>query len=146
VKVGEVMSSPAMSLRPHAPAYVAGRLLRSHGLTAAPVVDDDERVVGIVTAADLEGSAAEGGLSEEQPEPVVADVMTEVPTVGHPWDDLTDVVSLMLAAGIGSVPIVDDDRLVGVLSRFDVLRRVAGGELISEDVWRVRPHTASHNR
>lgn len=144
MEVREVMSSPATFLRPDVPAHVAERLLRTHGLTTVPVVDDDERVVGIVTADDLPVPVPDGGQGED-PEPAVGDLMREALIVGHPWDDVTDVVSLMLAAGIRSVPIVDDDRLVGVLTKLDVLRRVAEGELISQDVWRERMHAASHN-
>jgi CBS domain-containing protein len=147
MKVWEVMSRPAIFLRPQAPAHAAARLLASHGFTAAPVVDDDERVVGIATEADLVRGrlVPEGGKGEEQHEPTVADIMTEAPTVGRAGDDLTDVVSLMLAAGIRSMPIVDDDdQLVGVLSRCDVLQWVARGRLISEDMWRRRERIASH--
>ncbi|MGH4011844.1 MAG: CBS domain-containing protein [Pseudonocardiaceae bacterium] len=44
----------------------------------------------------------------------------------------------MLETGIRSMPIVDDEQLVGIVSRRDVLRVVARGELTSEDVWRRR--------
>jgi len=56
----------------------------------------------------------------------------------QPDADLTDLVSLMLEAGIRSMPILDDGQLVGIVSRRDVLRVVARGELTSEDVWRRR--------
>jgi CBS domain-containing protein len=63
------------SLRPQVPAHAAAGLLVSHGFTGAPVVDVDERVIGIATEADLVRGriTAEGGSTEERPEPTVAD-------------------------------------------------------------------------
>lgn len=149
MKVRDAMSRPAISLKADVPAKAAAALLVSHGYTAAPVVDEDERVIGIATEADLvrgriarEGRAA----AEEQPEPRVREVMTEEPVVAASGDDLADVVATMLDRGIRSVPITDAGRLAGVLTRRDVLRLVAHGTLTSEEVWRQRVGIASHDR
>jgi CBS domain-containing protein len=133
VKAREVMSSPVVFLRPRVPADVAAALLVAHGFTAAPVVEEDGRVVGIATEVDLVRGriVPDGWTADERPEPVVADVMTSAPICMQPEDDLADVVSVMLDAPIRSVPIVDDGRLVGIVSRRDVLRVVARGEAAS---------------
>jgi CBS domain-containing protein len=133
VKVREAMSRPAISLKADVPAKVAAALLVSHGYTAAPVVDETERVVGIATEADLVRGriVPDGWAVEEQQEPTVRDVMTEAPVVAAAGDDLADVVATMLDRGIRSVPVADAGRLVGVLTRRDVLRLVAHGTLRS---------------
>jgi CBS domain-containing protein len=59
----------------------------------------------------------------------VEEVMTGTPLGVPPDADLTDVVSLMLEANVRSMPVVDDGALVGIVSRRDVLRVVARGEL-----------------
>lgn len=149
MKVRDAMSSPAISLKADVPAKVAAALLVSHGYTAAPVVDEDERVIGIATEADLvRGRIVPEGwtVEEEQPEPRVRDVMTEAPVMAASEDDLADVVATMLDRAIRSVPVVDGGRLVGVLTRRDVLRLVARGTLASEDAWRRRTEMASHDR
>jgi len=149
MKARDVMSTPAVSLKPQVPAHVAAALLVSHGFTGAPVVDADEHIVGVATEADLVRGriSAEGSEPvEEQPEPTVADVMTAPPAVARSDEDLAEVVTMMLDSGIRSVPVVDGDRLVGVVSRRDVLRLVAHGTLTSEDVWRQRVDMASHSR
>lgn len=129
MRARDVMSSPVVFLRPRVPADVAAALLVSHGFTAAPVVDDAGYVVGIATEADLVRGrfVPEGWTVDARPEPVVAEVMTHAPICMRPEDDLADVVSTMLAAPIRSVPIVEDGRLVGIVSRRDVLRVVARG-------------------
>ncbi|OLT00456.1 hypothetical protein BJF90_35310 [Pseudonocardia sp. CNS-004] len=143
------MSSPAISLKADVPAKAAAALLVSHGYTAAPVVDEGERVIGIATEADLvRGRIAPEGwaVEEEQPEPRVREVMTEAPVVAASGEDLADVVATMLDRGIRSVPVTDAGRLVGVLTRRDVLRLVAHGTLTSEEAWRQRVGMASHDR
>jgi CBS-domain-containing membrane protein len=133
MKAREVMSSPVVFLRPRVPADGAAALLVAHGFTAAPVVDDDGRVIGIATETDLVRGRIipDGWVAEKRPEPVVAEVMTHAPICAQPEDDLADVVSMMLEARIRSIPIVDDGRLVGIISRRDVLRLVARGEAAS---------------
>jgi CBS domain-containing protein len=140
MKARDVMSSPAISVRPQVPAYVAAALLVSHGFTAAPVVDDDGCVVGIATEADLMRLliAEDGRAADGHRERTVEDVMTPAPVVVRSDDDLADVLATMLDRGTRSVPVLDGDRLAGVLSRRDILRLVARGTLTTEDLWRRR--------
>ncbi|NMH99313.1 HPP family protein [Pseudonocardia acidicola] len=146
MKARDVMSAPVITLRPDTPARAAAALLVSHGFTAAPVVDAERRITGIATEADLvrDRIRPEGWpRAAERPDPPVERVMTPVPVTMRPEDDLADVVSLMLEEQVRSVPIVEDGVLVGIVSRRDVLRVVARGELTSEDVWRRRTGVGS---
>jgi CBS domain-containing protein len=63
-----------------------------------------------------------------------------------PESDVAELVSFMLGSRIRSVPVVDDGDLVGIVSRRDVLRAVARGELTSEDVWRRRAGLTNPDR
>jgi CBS domain-containing protein len=145
MKARDVMSSPVVFLRPRVPADVAAALLVAHGFTAAPVVDEDGLVVGIATEADLVRGrfVPDGWTVDERPEPTVAEVMTHAPICMRPEDDLADVVSTMFDVGIRSIPIVDDGRMVGIVSRRDVLRVVASGGAAS---LRGQRHVARHDR
>jgi predicted transcriptional regulator len=142
------MTSPVITLRADVPVHLAAALLASHGFTAAPVVDHEDRVVRIASEADLvRGRIRPGaGVVDECPEPMVAAVMSPVAKTMGPADDLADVATLMLDSGIRSVPILDRGTLVGIVTRRDVLRAVARRELTSEDVWRRRGVMASHDR
>lgn len=134
MKARDVMSSPVITVRPDMPVAAAAELLVSHGYTAAPVVQDGH-VIGIVTEANLmRGQIRPEGLLHpatwDKPAPqTVREVMTETPVGMSPDADLADVVSLMLEANVRSVPVIDDGALVGIISRRDVLRAVARGEL-----------------
>ncbi len=136
----DVMSSPVITLRPDVPVHAAAALLVSHGFTSAPVVDAEHRMIGIATESDLVRGriVPDGWTVDEPPEPTVGEVMTPSPTAMPPDADLADVVARMLDDGIRSMPIVDDGRLVGVVSGRDALRVVANRELSSEDVRRRR--------
>ena len=140
MKARDVMTSPVIVVRPDTPAREAAALLCAHGFTAAPVVDDRRRVVGMATEADLVRGRIppEGWAVEDYADPAVDAVMTTEPVVMGPEDDLADVVSRMLDTATTSVPIVENGRLVGIVSRRDVLRAVARHELTSEDVRRRR--------
>jgi CBS domain-containing protein len=140
----DVMSSPVITLRPDVSAHAAAALLVSHGFTAAPVVDREHRVIGIVAEADLVRGriVPDGWTVDDLPEPTVEDLMTRAPIAMRPDADLADVVALMLDEKIRSVPIVDEGVLVGVVSRRDALRVVAHREITSDDVRRRRGTSA----
>lgn len=144
MKARDVMTSPVITLRPDAPVPAAAALLCSHGFTAAPVVDAGGLLIGIASEADLvRGRIAPDGWAAVAPKPeaAVEEVMTPAPAAMRPEDDLADVVAMMLDARLRSVPIVDDGKLVGIVTRRDVLRVVARRELTSQDVVRRRYDT-----
>ena len=135
MKTRDVMTSSVITVSPDTPVPTAATLLYSHGFTAAPVVDADGQIIGIVTEADLARSPVvpDWWMIQREPDPTVGQVMTSEPRVMHPEDDLADVVAVMLDSSIRSIPIVEDGELVGIVTRQDVLRVVASRQLIFED-------------
>jgi CBS domain-containing protein len=128
----DVMSRNVVSVRPNMPARAAAALLVVHGFTSAPVVTAEGVLRGIVTEADLMRGQPLSDLEHTRatPDTTAGEVMTPDPKTMRPVDDLSDVVALMLADRIRSVPIVEDGRLVGIISRRDILRCVARRELV----------------
>ncbi|CAN7455456.1 CBS domain-containing protein [Knoellia sp. LjRoot47] len=131
--VSEVMTSPALSLPVSATLDDVVELLGGSGISAIPVVDEAGRCVGIVSEADvlrqplprdprahLWTTSATSG-----PSPSLDEVMTKDPTCVAPTDDCADVAALFARSGFKSMPVVDDDRLVGVVSRSDILRAMS---------------------
>ena len=140
MRARDVMTSPVITLRPDAPSQAAAALLCSHGFTSAPVVDAAGTLVGIASEADLLRGriVPDGWVVAPERDSTVEEVMTPAPAAMRPEADLADVVALMLDARLRSVPLVDDGKLVGIVTRRDVLRVGARRELTSEDVARRR--------
>ena len=126
----ELMSTPVVTVATDATTKQAAKMLVDNDITAAPVVDHNGRLVGIVSEADLirgqiqpDARAHLTSLTERTiPQPrSVAEVMTRdvicVPTSA----DAADIAALVLKEGIKSVPVVKDDAPVGMVSRRDLL-------------------------
>lgn len=123
----DAMSHPVVTVTPTTAAADAARMLCAHGFTALPVMDGS-RLVGIVTEADLIGEprrpapSPHGRGEASQPDLLVQNVMTTPVESLTPGADLKDVARMMLDQRIRSLPIVDGTRVVGIVTRRDVLR------------------------
>jgi CBS domain-containing protein len=96
-------------------------LLEKH-VTGAPVVDAEGTVLGIVTEKDclrLMAAGTEGGLP---PRGTVGDFMTRKVTVVTPDMNVYFVAGLFLNANYRRLPVVENGKLVGAITRFDILR------------------------
>jgi CBS-domain-containing membrane protein len=112
----------------------AVRLLDEHRITAMPVVDEEGRLVGVVSEADVLRDSlppdrrTHERLVEIAAPPVhllVTDVMTHLPMSVSPDDDLSQAVELMVDTQVKSLPVVASDRVVGMVSRRDVIAVLA---------------------
>jgi CBS domain-containing protein len=139
------MTSPAITATSDLPVKDAIRLLDRHEITALPVVDDQGRLVGIVSEADLLRDElisdprahvrATGDDLEPSPK-TVADVMTTGVLAVHESTDAADIARLMLDTGVKSIPVVRGQRVVGIVSRRDLIRLLA----VSDDQIRDEIH------
>jgi acetoin utilization protein AcuB len=126
------MSSPARTVKPLDTAAHARHLLEDHRINQLAVVEGD-RLVGIVTDRDLRdafpsvidvlrGETRPGRRTFTQPQEVSVEmVMTANPRTLGPEDDLGAAARLLRRERIGAVPIVENHRLVGILTRSDLL-------------------------
>ncbi|MGH3355943.1 MAG: CBS domain-containing protein [Nocardioidaceae bacterium] len=132
--VREVMSTPAVTVSDRTSLRAALRMLDEHNITAMPVVDDRGGIIGVVSEADLvRDSVLPDGrahmipvhLSRSTPPRRVADVMTTSALTVTGGSDLADAVELMTSTMVKSLPVVDTGRVVGVVSRRDVVHLLA---------------------
>jgi CBS domain-containing protein len=131
--VADVMTSPVVSVRRGAPLENAIQLLGAAGISALPVVDAELRVVGIVSEADIlreplpSDPRAHLRPSEAtvRRDRTVDDVMTVDAVCVTTHADCSDVALALADTGWKSMPVVQDGRLVGMVSRSDIMRSLA---------------------
>jgi CBS domain-containing protein/nucleotide-binding universal stress UspA family protein len=126
--VGQWMTKDPLTIGPKESIVTARAILRQRGIRRLPVVDGD-RVVGIVTDRDLREAWASDATSlaayeltymlEHTP---VRDIMTSPVVTVSPETPLEEAVALLQAKKIGGVPVLREDRLVGILTETDVFR------------------------
>ncbi|GLZ09386.1 hypothetical protein Acsp03_68520 [Actinomadura sp. NBRC 104412] len=142
--IGEVMTSPVVTVPRTATVRQAIRVLHEHDITAAPVIGPDGRMAGIVSEMDLLRGAFEAdpraflrpvAAPGEPPPRHVDEVMTSRVRTARPNSDAADLAETMIRTGLKSVPVLDGDRLVGMVSRRDLLAVLARGDArIRDDV------------
>jgi CBS domain-containing protein len=96
-------------------AVVAQRMVEHH-IGALPILDG-ERIIGVVTERDLTRALAE----RAGPETVVAWYANPVPRWIGPEDDADGAARLMLELGVRHLPVVRDNRVIGMVSMRDLL-------------------------
>ena len=133
--VKDVMTTHVVAVRKNASFKDMAARLREHRVSAFPVLDDDNKVVGVVSEADLLFKEAlefgvPGKLSSmlhqrEQAKAagiVAEDLMTKPPVTIGPNEFVTHAARLMYTRKVKRLPVVDaDGRLIGIVSRADVL-------------------------
>ncbi len=83
------------------------------------MVSDGDSIVGIITERDILRESAER--SEKLQETTVADIMTKDVIIGVPEDDLDYVMGIMTKNRIRHLPVLEKDKLAGILSIGDVV-------------------------
>ena len=147
--IREIMDTSPATVGPDASVEDVVTALREHQLPGLPVVDSDGRVVGIVTEADLVLPDDEGDLHiphyvnlfggtvfleslgrfegrlRKAFAASAADMMTRDPDTVGPDTTVREAARLIHETGHNRLPVVEDGRLVGVVTRLDVLGALA---------------------
>ena len=134
VKVTEIMSRPVVTVSPDASIKQAARLLVEHGISALPVLDAGGALVGIVSEADLVPleTRPDPRTQATPPAPsagtmprIVAEVMTRRVLSVRAASEVSQAARTMLEAGIKRVPVMSGCKVVGIVSRRDLVRVIA---------------------
>ena len=114
--IGECMSRRLLTIEPSSTLGDASKQMVERNVGSVVVVDG-ERVVGILTERDiLRAFAAEAGGSAP-----LREWMTHSPETCEPHETMEHAMTLMLHGGFRHLPVVEGDRLVGILSLRDVV-------------------------
>ncbi|MEV6329947.1 CBS domain-containing protein [Streptomyces sp. NPDC051909] len=124
--MGEVMTAEVVQARPDTSFRELARLLAAHRVSGLPVVDEDDKVMGVVSQTDLSRWQARGGVDPADAAgaaPTAGRLMTGPAVTVHPEQRVVDAARIMERRLIGRLPVVDEaDRLVGIVTRRDLLR------------------------
>jgi CBS domain-containing protein len=141
MNVAEIMTTPVITVTPEANVAEAARLMLEHRVSGLPVVNPAGAVVGVVSESDLLHRAEtgterrrsgwlrfladRGQLADEYAHSharKVGEVMTPVVVSVAPTAPLADAVGLMESRNVKRLPVIDGGRLVGIISRANVVR------------------------
>jgi len=154
MRAKQVMSTRVHTIAADASVYDAAQVLLNAGVSAVPVVDADGRMIGIVSEADLMYRTEIGTVPGKSwlqrlladnvmlardyirsHSHRVADVMTKNVVTAGEETSLSDIAALMQRHRVKRVPILRDDKIVGIVSRANLLQGLLAREpLPSEDV------------
>jgi CBS domain-containing protein len=115
MKVEDVMTTKVITITEEQTKQQAARLLSQHRISGLPVVNADNVVVGVVTEYDIISKEAQ----------TVGEIMTRGVISVTPDTDLEDVGHILVEERIKRLPVLDQGRLVGIVSRADLVREVA---------------------
>ena len=110
------MSFPVLTISPDTPMKEVALLFREKGCTGFPAVSG-EKVVGVISRRDFKKVRKDSQLSS----PVKAFMSTRTILVG-PEESLSQAVRLMVKYDVGRLPVVQHDRIIGIITRSDAMR------------------------
>jgi CBS domain-containing protein len=144
MNASDIMVSKVITVGPDAGVRDVARLLLDNRISAVPVISEDRKLLGIISEGDLmrrveagterhrswwlamlssnEGLAAEFVRSHARK---VADLMTHKVITANPETPVGDIASLMERNGIKRVPIVKNGKVVGIVSRANLVQALA---------------------
>ena len=137
MNVGDVMTTGAATVRSDAPLAEAARIMVEHRISGLPVVDASGRLVGVITEGDflrrpdgersrwisiLMSDASARITAKELHDRRVDEAMSRNPISVGIETPIDEVVELMGRHGVKRVPVVQGDRIVGIVSRANLLQ------------------------
>ena len=149
VKVRELMTTNVIAFKPSDKVHLVAETFRSNRISGAPVLDDQRKVIGVISEADIMKLTATVPFPDIDPlnpfpvfsltayrkkvekipaeietlfEGSVKDVMTKDPVTISPDDSILDAARLMHKDDFNRIPVVDDKgKLVGLIARADII-------------------------
>lgn len=124
-RVRDIMTENPVSVRPDSQVVEAARLMASEDVGSLPVVDGD-RLVGVVTDRDITVRVVAEG--RDAGATTVGDIASSDPVTVEPDSDLDEALREMARNQVRRIPVVEGDRLVGIVAQADVARETSDSE------------------
>jgi CBS domain-containing protein len=143
MRVADVMTADVYTTTPETPIRTFARRLGEHGIAGMPVLDDDGSVIGVISEADVlakarrepedAGPSALARLLHPRPTQealkrdarLVGEAMTAPPVTIESYCSLATAAARMLEHDVNRLPVIQRGKLVGIVSRADIVRAFA---------------------
>ena len=147
LKVREIMTTAVITVNPDTTVGELADILAKNKISGVPVVDGEGRVLGMVSEADIIVQDADLHFPyyiqflemviylqsvhkfeervRKQIASKVSEIMTEEVVSVPPDESVREVATLMADRGVNRLPVVEDGRLVGIVTRGDIVRAIA---------------------
>jgi len=130
-KASEMMTGDVVTATPKMSIIDVMEIILEKRISGMPVIDEEGMLVGIISEIDLVNSMLSGNAADT----LVEEVMSTSVTTFPPDANCAEIASCFTTHRIRRVPIVDQGKLVGVVSRRDILREMfANYEEIKSDI------------
>ena len=125
VKIADLMMSPVMTATPHQTMGHLKEVMRDNKASCMPVVDSENRPVGIITSSDMLGDYPEGS-------PVSAYMSDKVFMVPQ-YNDVSMAARIMRNHKIHHVVVTHEKEIVGIISSYDLLQLVENHRFVMKN-------------
>ncbi len=125
VKVDELMTESVVTAEPHQSIEHVRKMLGNNKISAVPIVDSDNRPIGVVSSTDL--------ARDLKPGSPIGNIMTEKVYTVPKYDDVSTAARVMRNHKIHRVVVTHEQQVVGMLSAFDLLKLVEGHRFVAKN-------------
>lgn len=124
-KVKDLMTAQVVTTQPHVTVAHVRTMMERNKVGAIPVVNSDDEPVGIVSATDL--------AADLNPNSPIGNAMTKQVFAVPQYDDVSTAARVMRNHRIHRVVVTHEQKVVGVLSSFDLLKLVEGHRFVAKN-------------
>jgi CBS domain-containing protein len=116
VMLSDIMSYPVVTVGEDTRVEEVAMILRDMGCTGMPVVDDEDRITGVISRRDFKKIRK----SKQMQAPVKAFMSRNIVTIDHDRSAI-EAAKLMMKHDIGRIPVMKDDKIIGIITRSDAM-------------------------
>ncbi len=127
MQIRDVMTESVVTAAPDCPVGAVAEMMRERNVGSVVLVDDGGSPVGFITDRDVTVSVVAN--ARDFSDPAEAHASSPVIT-GTPDMDVNEAASLMVSHGVRRLPILDGERIVGILTLDDLAARTGDREII----------------
>jgi len=129
LRASQIMTAPVVSLQAHATALEALDILNTRDFRHIPIMSSNNQLVGMVSDRDVVRCMCGPGTvclhcSKDKQSVLIGDLMKDHVLTASVDTDARYIARLFVEQRIGAIPIVENDHLVGIITRSDILRAV----------------------